>query len=567
MLSVSGKNWKETSVNKRIIEKVKIDVNLSEIQSKILISRNFTQSEINSLRNEINIFNPFLKNSDFKEGHLIIEESIKNNDRILIIGDYDVDGCVSTSLLINFFKFLKKKVDYYIPNRFIDGYGANLELVKNLLKKKTNLVIMVDCGSNSTDVVDYLNSQNIKSIIIDHHEIFNPYPYANCLINPKKKCNYNEFDYFCSSTLTYFFVNSYFKKIDLQKKFEKYLPYVLLASLCDVMPLRKINRTIALNVLNNFHKFDVDLFNNILKLKKIKRKLEINDLGFIIGPILNSAGRLDDANKIVKLITTNDNDIKNSLINKIININEKRKKVEDKMINDLDFNKLRKTNDNVLVVHDKIFNEGIIGIIASRIKEYLDKPSIVLSKSKNFYKASARSTPNFNIGKFIKLALDKKIIINGGGHNLAAGFSIKKNKINEFKIFINKMFDKNKSDNFKEYISRISLNSLNTEFYNKLKIFAPFGPDNENPIFLIENIKIIKPKIIKNKFITFYVKSKSGKLFPSISFNFLESDISRELLFNKNELNLIVQIKENIWNNKKNLQLMVLDTLTDLNKA
>ena len=567
MLSVSGKNWKETPVNKRIIEKVKIDNNLSEIQSKILISRNFTQLEISSLKNEINLSNPFLKNSDFKKGHLIIEESIENNDTILIIGDYDVDGCVSTSLLVNFFKLLKKKVDYYIPDRFTDGYGANLDLVKRLLKKKPNLVIMVDCGSNSIDVIEYLNSQNIKSIIIDHHEIFDPYPYANCLINPKKKCNYNEFDYFCSSTLTYFFINSYLKMIDLQKNFEKYLPYVVLASVCDVMPLRKINRVIALNVFNNFHNFDDDLFKKILKFKQIKRKLEINDLGFIIGPILNSAGRLDDANKIVELITTEDNDLKNVLIDEIININEKRKKIEDKMINDLDFNKLRNNKDNVLVIHDKFFNEGIIGIIASRIKEYLNKPSIVLSKSKNFYKASARSTPNFNIGKFIKLALDKKIIFKGGGHNLAAGFSIKKNKINDFRIFINKMFDKNNSDNFKEYISRISLSSLNNEFYNKLKIFAPFGPSNENPIFLLENIKVIKPKIIKNKFISFYVKSKSGKLFPSISFNFLESDISRELLFNKNELNLIVQIKENIWNNKKNLQLMVLDTLTDLNKA
>ena len=139
MLSVSGKNWKETPVNKRIIEKVKIDNNLSEIQSKILISRNFTQLEISSLKNEINLSNPFLKNSDFKKGHLIIEESIENNDTILIIGDYDVDGCVSTSLLVNFFKLLKKKVDYYIPDRFTDGYGANLDLVKRLFYLSTNI--------------------------------------------------------------------------------------------------------------------------------------------------------------------------------------------------------------------------------------------------------------------------------------------------------------------------------------------------------------------------------------------------------------------------------------------
>ena len=567
MLSVSGKNWNETSINKRIIEKIKNDNNFSEILSKILISRKFDQIEINSIKHNIEIFNPFIKNHDFIKGFKILEDSIKKREKIVIIGDYDVDGCVSTSLFVDFFNLIKKKVKYYIPNRFIDGYGASLRLVKKIIKKKPDLIIMLDCGSNNQESVEFLNSKNIKSIIIDHHEIYRPYPKSGCLINPKKECTYNEFDYLCTSSLSYFFINSFIKENNLKILFQKNLIFVLLASICDVMPLRRLNRVIAIKIFNNLDKYNNYIISKILELKKIKRQLEINDLGFIIGPILNSAGRLGDANKIVELITSKNFEIKNKIINQIITLNEKRKAIELDYIRKIKFNEISKINENVLVLHERIINGGIIGIIASRLKDYFDKPSIVLSPTGNEYKASARSTLNFNIGRFIKQAIDRNIIIKGGGHNLAAGFIISKKKINEFKVFINNAFTKNKSVHLNEYISKISPNAINTEFYKNFNKAGPFGPNNNNPVFLIENMKIFKPKIIQNKFVSFYAKSKSGKLFPSISFNFLESEVNKTILFNKNEMSLIVQLKENIWNNKKKLQLIVLDAITNPNKA
>ena len=137
MLSVSGNHWEEIKINKRIIEKVKSVHNFSDIISKIIISRNFDNEEIHSINKNINIYNPFLRNKDFKEGHKIIKDVLKKNEKILIIGDYDVDGCVSTALLVNYFKLLKKRVDYYIPDRLNDGYGANLGLIKKQIKKKT----------------------------------------------------------------------------------------------------------------------------------------------------------------------------------------------------------------------------------------------------------------------------------------------------------------------------------------------------------------------------------------------------------------------------------------------
>ena len=349
--------------------------------------------------------------------------------------------------------------------------------------------------------------------------------------------------------------------------FEKNLIFVVLATICDVMPIRDINRIIVIKVFKDLKKYNYSLFQKILEIKKIKRTLNIEDLSFLIGPIINSAGRLGDANKIVKLITTDDDFIKNQILNEIIETNEKRKNIEKNFIKELNLYKIDKNKDKVLILHENLCNEGIIGIIASRLKEIFNKPSIVLTKLGNIYKASARSTSNFNFGKYIKNAIDKNLILNGGGHNMAAGFTIKKEKITRFKKYINASFKKVENSFNKEYVSKISLNGINIKFYNDIKILEPFGFGNENPSFLIENVKILKPKIINDRFISFYIKSKNGKLFPSISFNYLESNVARALISYKNNVSLIVQIKENIWNNKKNLQLMVIDIITDPNNA
>ena len=213
MLSVSGKNWEEIKINNRIVEQLKNEKKFSEIVSKLIISNNFDELEINTINEKITFQNPFKNSDDFIQASSILKNSINNNDKIIILGDYDVDGCVSTSLLVNFLNELNYKFfSYYIPNRFNDGYGAGLDLVKNLEQQKPNLIILVDCGSTSNTSINYLKSKNIKTIIIDHHEIHKPYPKANCIINPKKIIDYSSYNYVCASFLVYFFIDKFIKK-------------------------------------------------------------------------------------------------------------------------------------------------------------------------------------------------------------------------------------------------------------------------------------------------------------------------------------------------------------------
>ena len=211
MISVSGHNWEELTVNKRILEKFKIEYGFSEIISKLIISRDFDKTEIFSLKNNVKLSNPLKNFSDIKKGHDILEKSIIKKNKIYLIGDYDVDGCVATSIFINFFKKIDKN-KFFIPNRFTDGYGASLDFIKKVIKEKPDLIIMLDCGSNSQDTIKFLNKHNIKTLIIDHHEIIKPYPKANCIINPKKNCDYSEYDYFFSVNINLFFFRLLYKK-------------------------------------------------------------------------------------------------------------------------------------------------------------------------------------------------------------------------------------------------------------------------------------------------------------------------------------------------------------------
>src|SRR5210317_5864 len=192
MISVSGKNWEELYTNKRLVEKIKIDHGLNDIQSKIILSRNYTSEEIHLINNMIELKNPFYKTKDFLQGCDLLNKNLNRQNKILIIGDYDVDGCMSTSLLVNFLKKKNAVVNFFIPDRFKDGYGASKDLIKKLIKQfDPDLIIFLDCGSNSYEAIEYIKTKKIESLIIDHHNTSNPNPKGNVFINPKKKGEYN----------------------------------------------------------------------------------------------------------------------------------------------------------------------------------------------------------------------------------------------------------------------------------------------------------------------------------------------------------------------------------------
>jgi single-stranded-DNA-specific exonuclease len=563
MISVSRKKWIEKKINKNSIEKIKQDFNFSDIISKLIISRNFDINEINSIKNSFPIINNFTKNKDFINATSVLEKCINNKDLICIFGDYDVDGTASTSLFAKFFNHIKHPYFFFIPERERDGYGPSKLIFEKLILKKPKLIIMVDCGSTSNQSVEYLNRNNIKSIIIDHHEINKPYPKSNVIINPKKNMNIFLKDYYCATTLSYFFLEILVKKIKSSFNISNYLIYVLLALVCDVMPLRKINRYIALNLINNFKIKDNIILKTLYEINKKQNNLTIEDLGFFIGPIINSGGRLNNSIIAADLLISENFDIikKNSL--ELTRLNNLRKVIEKNLLNEINFKEIEKNNKNVIIYYKPNINEGLIGIIASRLKDYFNKPTIVITNSKNILKGSARSTINYNIGNVIKKMMDEKIIESGGGHNMAAGFTIKKNKLMEMQNYIlNDYLIKNKNlDLINTYDSEISLNGINKDFVYEINKIGPFGNGNPAPIFLIKDCMITKVKIIRDKHISLILKPKIGRSIKSICFNSLNTQIEKYLTNYKKNVHVIAEIHENNWNNKKTIQLNIKDLI------
>jgi len=563
MISVTGKKWGQKKINKNSIDKLKQDHNFSEILSKLIISRNFDLNEIHTIENDLILNNVFVNNDDFNNSIDLVINSINNKENICILGDYDVDGSAATSLFIRYLESINHPFFFYIPDREIDGYGASKKLFQKLILKKPNLIIMVDCGSTSNEAIDFLNENKIRSLIIDHHEINKPYPKANAIINPKKNNGYLEYDYLCATALTYFFLDLLSRKIKSKLLIRDYLIYVLLATVCDVMPLRKLNRLISIIALKEFKINENYAFNELFNLNNKKNKLNINDLGYLIGPILNAGGRLGKSIYATELLSTNNLNIVNERSVELIALNNKRKDIENSILNDVDFDKIKKEENNIIIYYDPNINEGLIGIIAARLKDYFNKPSIVITASGNILKGSARSVYNYNIGRAIKNSLDENIILGGGGHNMAAGFTLKKENLKIFKDFISMNYLKMNisTDQIFTYDSEISSIAFNKSFFDDIKKIEPFGTDNPAPTFLFKDLKIIKTKILNEKHISLILKSKIGFSINSISFNSINTEIGEYLLNYKKDLHVLGQINENFWNNKNTLQLSISDLI------
>ena len=557
MMSISGKEWKEYKIPKRLIDKYSSDFDISENLSKFYLTRNFNKEDILIKETSNNDLNIFSKDEDFLSASEMLINIIRNKQKTLIFGDYDVDGISSITILSSFFRYLNHPFKYVIPDRFIDGYGPNIRLIDQNLEKEIDNIIFLDCGSNSHDVINYLKTKNIKTIIIDHHIINNfDIPKSDILINPVKKRTQINDNNVCTATLTFFLVDLINKKINSKFNLNEYFIFCLISTICDVMPLKGFNRKI---LTIGFKK----LFIKNKGLKKLignfKNKLNYQDIGFRIGPLINSSGRMAKANDVVELFLTQNDKKINNIINKINNNNLTRKKIEQKNLDLIDIKKYN--NKNIIFAFNKEFHEGIIGIIASKLSQIFSKPCFVVTESQNLLKCSIRSQNNIKINKTINKLIENELIISGGGHDEAGGFSAKKECLSEIEEFLNKEFENLYIKDYSYFDTFAIFPKKNSSIISDLKSLEPFGKNNPEPIFYFKNVKSIKSEIINQRHVQNIFKNKSGRTIKSISFDCVNSELGHYLLNFKKEFDLIACIVENNWNNKKEIELRTIDII------
>jgi len=574
--SVTGKNWIYKEYNSSDISTFTEKYSLTEIAAKLLSIRK------NNIDNLEVFLDPKIKNllpnpMQLKDMNIAVErtyKSIMKSDTIGIFGDYDVDGATSTALLARYFLSLKKKIKTYVPDRRTEGYGPTFQGFKKLINFGTKIIFTVDCGTLSYEPIKLAQDLNIDIIVLDHHQSDITLPKACALVNPNRYDDTSGLNYLCAAGVCFVFLVALNKKLREKNWFKEnnilepnilnFLDLVSLGTVCDVVPLIGLNRAIVKQGLQIFKKRINLGLKTLYDLCKIHSSPTTFDLGFKLGPRINAGGRVGKSSDGADLLISEDPQRVYQIATNLEKYNTERQSIETLLFEQIDIEVKKFHNHPVLVLSGNHWHEGVLGIVASKIKDKYNKPTIIISLDKEIGKGSARSIVGFDIGRQIIKAVQLKILDKGGGHKMAGGFSIKKDKIQIFRDLLIKnferLFTKSSKDINLHLDSIIAPSALNEVFFNEINLFAPFGSGNLEPNFVIENIKVLSSNFVGNRHIKSLLIAKDGSTFNAFAWNARDTSLETYLEKDqKNKINIAGNIRLNEWMGKKEIQFNIVD--------
>ena len=576
LLSVSSKSWILKKYNQDDVMFFKDNFSLDEITSRLLSIRNIKKDEVNSFLNpSIKNFlpNPYVLN-DMKKSSKRVSEVILNDLKIGIFGDYDVDGASATALLGNYFTTLGLDYITYIPDRKKEGYGPSIDAFKYFIENKIKLIFTVDCGTLSFKAMEYAKNNNIDVIVLDHHQSEINLPNAHSIVNPNRLDDKSDLKYLCAAGVTFMFLvalnkelrtNNWFQNKDIEEpNLIEYLDLVTLGTICDVVPLIGLNRamvTQGLKILKSKKNLGLK---TLLNICGIETHPNIYHIGYMLGPRINAGGRVGKSSHGANLLLNSNPKEVFKIATELEQFNKERQYLEKDVLDKIQKEIKINIAEPVIVISGKNWHEGVIGIVAARIKDKFNKPAIIISVENDIGKASARSIVGFDIGSAIISATQENILIKGGGHKMAGGFTIKVDQIEKFKKFIFKKFEKLNQNLIKHkmlyFDSVIAPTAINLEFYNKVNALAPFGSGNPEPKFVIEKLKTVNNKVIKEKHIKSILMGEDGSTIKTIAFNSVENEIGAYLLKKDNKsFNIAGKLSLNEWRGQSNVEFIIDD--------
>ena len=509
--SVTGKNWLYKKFDSLEAARYAENYSLDEITAKLLAIRKKNIENIDLFLNPKikNLLpNPFIL-KDMNNAVDRTYKSILNNDLVGIFGDYDVDGATSSAILSRYFSSINKKSITYIPDRSREGYGPSTEAFKKLISDGAKIIFTVDCGTLSYGPITSAKKLNIDVIVLDHHQSEVKLPSAYAIVNPNRYDDTSGLNYLCAAGVCFVFLVALNKKLREVNWFKKneipepnilnLLDLVSLGTICDVVPLIGLNRAIVkqgLKIIKNRSNLGLKTLFDLCKIESYPTTF---DLGYRLGPRINAGGRVGKSSHGTELLISNNPQKAYQIATDLEKFNKERQSIESLLTEKIISEVKRYDNHPVLIMAGNHWHEGIIGIVASRIKDKFKKPTILISLKDGVGKGSARSIVGFDIGSEIIKGVQAKILEKGGGHKMAGGFTIKEKNIPIFRDFLIRDFEKTNlksAADFNLYIDAIiAPSALNEEFFKEINSLAPFGSGNSEPKFVIENIKVISSNI------------------------------------------------------------------------
>lgn len=556
----------EDDISPELIDEYAKKLNVPPVISKILLYRGidtFEKARLFFRGSMDNLNDPFML-QDMKKAVDRIIHALNNNEKILIYGDYDVDGITSVSVLYLLLKELGADVHFYIPHRVQEGYGISKNGIDEAAKKNIKLIISVDCGITALQEIEYALQQDIDVIITDHHEEGPELPKALAILNPKCKGSKYPFKELAGVGVAYTLGQALVQTLRPGSNIMKnYVDLVGIGTTADIVPLVYENRIFVKEGLIKLNQTDKPGLKALLKITGLANKqIGTGQIVFVLAPRINAIGRLGDAELAVELLTTKDSTRAWEIANILENENRTRKNIDEvtfKEAQSIVDDEHNLVDDYGLVLSKTGWHPGVIGIVASRVVEKYYRPTVMISVDTEMGKGSARSVSGFDIYQAIKQCED--LLIGFGGHKYAAGLSIKKDKIESFR----KRFNEIAKDQLTEELLQpklkidgtIRLSDITPRFVQLLKMFAPYGPKNMRPIFQTNNLQVIgTPTIVGKNHLKFRVR-QDGIVFDTIGFNL--GDLIYRIEPGSNNLDLAYVIEENTYLGRTTLQLRVKD--------
>ncbi|MDR3187535.1 MAG: single-stranded-DNA-specific exonuclease RecJ [Holosporaceae bacterium] len=471
---------------------------------------------------------------DLEKAASRIAEAIKNEQQIAILGDYDVDGVASVSIFVNFLKHLGASFSYSIPNRTGEGYGLN---VNALDKHKNCLIVAVDCGSNSQEELLYAKDHGLEVIVIDHHKM-SALPAAFALVNPHRPDEKDDYKHLCATGLAFMCLigvdkllrESGFYQDRREPPLMEYLDLVALATVCDVVSLTGLNRAFVstgIKVIRQRKNLGIDALAALYKGHEITAET----ISFFFGPRLNAAGRISSADMSVRLLTTGNPIEAKKIAKDLDNLNRERQMLEQKIMEEVAPSV--DENLNFICSYHPEWHVGVIGIVAGRLKEKYNRLSIIISRDSNGKgkgKASCRSVDGVDLSELIHKGIQCGIISSGGGHALAAGFSIEIDKINALVEFLKTEIRHETPVPEIQADCFLDLESLSVDLLQSISALEPFGMGNKRPKFVIPNVRISFSRVVGENHIAATLQDEKGNSLRAIAFKSLNTELGDALL-------------------------------------
>ena len=554
------KIWNVKKYDEETLHMLKNKFKISEMMAKFLMCRGIHENEIETFLNgDLSCINdPFLM-KDMKKFVDKISYAIENRERICIYGDYDVDGITSITIMYKFLISIGADVMYYMPDRLLEGYGVNNNALDYIKSQGAKLVITVDCGITAINEVQYAKKIGIDMCITDHHECSDKLPDAVCIINPKQKDDTSKFKMHAGVGVAFKCIIALSKKYNLPKEsYLKYLDIVAIGTISDIVPLVDENRIISkygLIELSKTENVGLKALLNIVNSKQIDSVM----VSFGIAPRINACGRMGKASIAVELLLENDEEKAEELALQLDKLNSMRQQVEKEIFEEalimIEKNKL--SSKNSIVLYNKKWHNGVIGIVASRLVNMYYKPVILLTKEQNVIRGSGRCQSGFSL--YDTLTECEDLLIQFGGHELAAGLSIEESKIDEFANRFEEVIYKNASNVEEQIIdidSQIFRDDLNINLIKDIRALKPYGQSNKEPLFIYKNLKIQSIRTLKDDKHLKFTLQDGKSLIDAVAFS--QGDRRDEIKIG-DKIDVVCSVELNSYNTPKTVQLIIQD--------